>query len=99
MWILILILILIRILFFIKVMGIRNQNGLWTLQGSILSVYTALHGTISPLKLLDFECNRDPHPAFHSNADLPALKNNVDACGSGSANLETQNFALFFIEL
>ncbi len=35
MWIL----ILIRILFFIKVMGIRNQNSLWTLQGSILSVY------------------------------------------------------------
>jgi hypothetical protein len=29
----------------------------------------------------------------------PAFKNNVNACLSGSANLETPNFALFFIEV
>jgi hypothetical protein len=44
-----------------------------------------------PLKLLFFDFNEapDPDPAFHSNEDpnLPASKNNVELCGSGSATL------------
>ncbi len=39
-----------------------------------------------PLKLLIFDFNADPNPAFHSNADPypdPASKNNANPCGTG----------------
>jgi hypothetical protein len=42
----------------------------------------SIHGSgLSLLKLLNFECNADPNPAFHSNADPDpdlACKNNAD---------------------
>ncbi len=39
-----------------------------------------------PVKLLNFDFNEDPDPAFHSKADPhPASKDNADQCGSWSA--------------
>ncbi len=43
-----------------------------------------------PLKLLNFDLNADPDPAFHSNGDPnpdPASKNNADPNGSGSTTM------------
>ncbi len=85
----------VRILLFIKVMWICNHcTGLLTLQGSILSLYASIvsiHGPLwlycQLLKILNFEFNADPDPAFHSNVD-PACHNNTDPCGFGSATLE-----------
>jgi hypothetical protein len=73
----------IRILLHIQVLRIINHvsidpTGLnLSLQTSILSV----HGSIEPLKLINFDCNADPDPV-HSNADPNlASKNNADRCG------------------
>ncbi len=41
----------------------------------------ALHGSIQPLTILNFDFNADPDPAFHSNAGPdpdPAYRNNAD---------------------
>ncbi len=95
-------------------MRIRIRTNLFTFMRIrilfLIKVIMSVHGPPSrhyfePPKLLDFDCNGDPDPAFHSNADLDldpdtASKNNADACGSGSATLEkdihlTPNLALF----
>jgi hypothetical protein len=64
----------------------QNPRYAPALEGSILIASTALHGFFfKPRKLLHFEFNAGPDPAFHSNADPnpePAAKNNADPCGS-----------------
>jgi hypothetical protein len=52
---------------------------IFSLHASIVSVHgpTRLH--FKPLKLLNFDFNAGPDPAFHYNADPdPASKNNAD---------------------
>ncbi len=42
-----------------------------------------------PLKLLNFNSNTDPDPAFNSNADPDTgSKNNVDQCGSATLEVK-----------
>jgi hypothetical protein len=62
------------------------DHGRQTLQGSILSLHASILGSTA-LKLLNFDLNADPDPAFHSDVD-PASKNNADLCGSGSATMQ-----------
>ncbi len=66
------------------------QGYILSLHASIESVYGSSRLHFKPRKLLNFDLNPDPHPAFHSNADPDsASQNNADPCGSGSATLLT----------
>jgi hypothetical protein len=75
----------IRIFFLIKVMQSATP-GLQILPGSILSLHASILSVqdsprllFQPLKLLNFDFNVDPDPAFHSNSDSDAAsKNNAD---------------------
>ncbi len=53
-----------------------------------------VHGP--PVKLLNFDLNADPDPAFNSNADPDAVsKNNMDQCGSATLAVSADSFIYF----
>jgi hypothetical protein len=82
--------ILIRILLLIKVRRIANLRPLAYRPSRPPFEPPRLHFErprlhLEPRKLLDFDFNAEPDPAFHSNADPdPAFKNTADPYGSRS---------------
>ncbi len=83
-------------LLLIKVMRIcdhcsSDHPGLhFELHDFIVSVHGLPRLRFEAMKVLNFDFNADPDPAFHCNADqYPAPKNNADPRGSGSSALNT----------
>ncbi len=83
--------ILIRIKLLFKVMEIHFEPPSLHFDGPSRLYF-------EPLKLLNFDSNRDPDPAFHSNSNPDtASKNNADQCGfrNPAGNHENKKMTIF----
>ncbi len=64
-----------------------------SLQAPIMSVHGPLRLYFEPIKLLNFNSNADPDPAFNSNANPDAgSSNNMDQCGSATLEVSADSF-------